>query len=92
MAPHAGGGAGERPPRTITIYLHNDCHLCAEALRVLAPIAAEHGARICERDIHADEGLLRAYLERVPVIELDGEELCEFVVDEPLLRARLAAH
>ena len=39
---------------------------------------------LCELDIRADEALHRAYFERVPVVALDGEELCEFVVDEPL--------
>ena len=76
---------------TITVYLHRDCHLCDQALAVLRPLAAEYGAALEERDIHADEALLRAYFERVPVIEVDGEELGEYTVDEPLVRARLAA-
>jgi glutaredoxin len=76
---------------TITVYLHRDCHLCERALAMLRPIAAEYGALIEERDIHDDEALLRAYFERVPVIELDGEELGEYFVDESLVRARLAA-
>ncbi|MDE3069880.1 MAG: glutaredoxin family protein [Acidobacteriota bacterium] len=71
--------------------MHHDCHLCDQALRALAPIAEEHGATVELRDIRRDDDLLRAYFERVPVIELDGEELCEFVLDESLVRARLAA-
>ena len=31
----------------------------------------------------------RAYFERIPVIELDGEELCEYFVEEALVRERL---
>lgn len=42
-----------------------------------------------ERDIEADDDLLRRYLERIPVVALDGEELFDFFVDEPLLRERL---
>ncbi len=41
------------------------------------------------RDIDADEALQRAYFERIPVIALDGEELFDYFIDEPLLRERL---
>ena len=36
-----------------------------------------------------DPELHRAYGERIPVLELDGEELFEFFVDEAELRQRL---
>ena len=42
-----------------------------------------------ERDITADEALHRAYFERIPVVALDGEELCDYFVDEALVRERL---
>ena len=42
-----------------------------------------------EVDIEADDELLRRYLERIPVVALDGEELFAFFVDEAGLRARL---
>ena len=76
---------------TVTIYTHADCHLCEEALAILHGMRAECGFELRELDIRADEDLHRAYFERVPVIALDGEELCELFVDEPLLRSRLAA-
>jgi hypothetical protein len=41
------------------------------------------------RDIEADDGLLRRYLERIPVVEVDGEEVFEFFIDEDELRRRL---
>jgi glutaredoxin len=75
---------------TVTVFTHADCHLCEEALDVLRGLQAEHPFELRELDIRADDALHMAYFERVPVIVLDGEELCEFVVDEPLLRARLA--
>jgi glutaredoxin len=76
---------------TVVVYSHADCHLCEQALAVLRALQSEHEFELRELDIRADERLHRAYFERVPVIELDGEELCEYVVDEPLLRRRLAA-
>jgi hypothetical protein len=44
-----------------------------------------------EVDIEADDDLLRRYLERIPVVALDGEELFDHFVDEVALRARLQA-
>jgi hypothetical protein len=44
-----------------------------------------------EVDIEADDELLRRYLERIPVVALDGDELFDHFVDEATLRARLQA-
>jgi glutaredoxin len=75
--------------RTVTVYTHDDCHLCEQALAVLQRLREAHGFELREVDIRSDEALHHAYFERVPVIVLDGEELCEYVVDEALLRQRL---
>ena len=40
--------------------------------------------------IKADDATFKTYLERIPVVALDGEELYAFFVDESDLRARLA--
>jgi hypothetical protein len=37
-------------------------------------------------DIESDDELLRRYLERIPVVTVDGEEAFEFFVDESTLR------
>ena len=50
----------------------------------------EHGFAIDEVDITGDDDLHRRYLERIPVIALDGEELFDYHVDERALAARLA--
>ena len=76
---------------TVTLFGRPGCHLCDDARAVLEPLAAELGFRLEERDIEADDALLKAHLERIPVIAVDGEELSSFWVDEPGLRARLAA-
>ena len=44
--------------------------------------------RACELDIKRDERLHRDYFERIPVVALDGEELCEYFVDDGALRER----
>jgi predicted thioredoxin/glutaredoxin len=69
------------------------CHLCDEALAVLERLRADPSLpelQIEAVDIEADEALLRSYLERIPVVCLDGEELYDFAVDERDLRLRLA--
>jgi glutaredoxin len=80
-----------REMATVTVYSQPDCHLCEEALASLARLQAELAFAIEERDITADDRLHRAYLERIPVIALDGEELCDYFLDEALLRERLDA-
>jgi glutaredoxin len=74
----------------ITVYLRPECHLCEEALAVLERIGVDLPFALTTRDIEADDALLKAYLERIPVIALDGEELYDFFVDEADLRTRLA--
>ena len=74
---------------TVTVYSKPDCHLCSDAIATLERLRGELGFELQEHDITADESLLRAYFERIPVIALDGEELFDFFVDEAILRERL---
>jgi glutaredoxin len=69
----------------LTLYGREGCHLCDEARAVLVGI----GEAFDEVDIESDDDLLKRYLERIPVIALDGEELYDFFVDERDLRRRL---
>ncbi|HEV3285049.1 MAG TPA: glutaredoxin family protein [Solirubrobacteraceae bacterium] len=73
----------------ITVYSRPECHLCADAMASLRALQLELGFALEERDITSDEGLLRAYFERIPVIALDGEELFDLFVEEATLRERL---
>ena len=84
----ASGGCNE--VREVVLYGRPGCHLCDEARAVLEGIRHELPFTLIERDIERDEGLFKAYLERIPVIALDGEELFDFFVDEAELRRRLA--
>jgi len=73
----------------ITVYSTPECHLCREALATLSAMQDELGFELAELDITADERLHRDYFERIPVVLLDGEELCEYFVEEALVRERL---
>jgi glutaredoxin len=69
----------------LILYGKPGCHLCDDARIVLQRI----GAPFEEIDITTDDALHAAYLERIPVVTLDGEERFEYFVDEPALRALL---
>ncbi len=73
----------------LTVYTKPGCHLCVEAIVALRRLQQELDFALEERDITADESLHRAYFERIPVIALDGEELCEYFVQEAVVRERL---
>jgi glutaredoxin len=77
-------------PPAVTIYGRPGCHLCDDALVVLERVRAEVPFALERVNIEDDDALLRAYLERIPVIALDGEEVYDYIVDEGDLRARLA--
>jgi glutaredoxin len=74
----------------ITLYGRPGCHLCDEAREALLRVRAHVPFTLREVDIEGDDDLLRRYLERIPVVSLDGEELFDFHVDEEALRGRLA--
>jgi glutaredoxin len=72
----------------VVLYGRPGCHLCDDARVVLERLREELGFVLRERDIEQDERLHRAYLERIPVVTIDGEEAFDFFVDEAELRAR----
>jgi hypothetical protein len=75
--------------REVVVYTRAGCHLCDDALAILERVRAEMPFALETRDIERDDALLARYLERIPVVEVDGEELFEFVVNEAELRRRL---
>ena len=76
--------------REVVLYGKPDCHLCDEARAVLERVRVELGFELVEQDITTDDALHRAYLERIPVVTIDGEEAFEYFVVEGELRRRLA--
>jgi hypothetical protein len=77
--------------KRVVLYTRQGCCLCDDALAVLERVRGSHpGAfAIEQRDIEADEALLRRYLERIPVVEVDGAELFELFVEESELEQAL---
>jgi glutaredoxin len=71
--------------RTVTLYGRPDCHLCDDARAALERVRAIHPFRLVEVNIETDDALLKRYLERIPVVALDGVELFDYFVDEQAL-------
>jgi Glutaredoxin-like domain (DUF836) len=73
----------------VVLYGREECCLCDEARAILERVRARRPFALVERDIDADEGLLRTYLERIPVVAIDGVEAFELFVDESEFVRRL---
>ncbi|HEY5318915.1 MAG TPA: glutaredoxin family protein [Solirubrobacteraceae bacterium] len=76
--------------RTVVLYGRVGCCLCDDAREVLERVRAQHPFALEERDIEQDDALLRAYLERIPVVTIDGAEAFELFVDEAELTRLIA--
>jgi hypothetical protein len=75
--------------RTVVLYGRDGCCLCDDAREILLRVRARRPFVLEDRDIDQDEKLLRAYLERIPVVTIDGVEQFELFVDESELERRL---
>ena len=74
----------------LVLYSRPGCHLCEQALEQLLALHREgYLFELHEVDIESDEELLRRMLERIPVLELNGEVVSELVLDQTSVRSRL---
>jgi glutaredoxin len=76
-------------PPIVTLYGRPGCCLCEEAREVIELVRARVPFDLQERNIEDDERLLKAYLERIPVVTIDGREMFELFVDEGALERAL---
>lgn len=84
------GTAPDARPK-VRLYERPDCHLCEQALEQLEALRAEGLSFEIERvDIESDDRLLRRHLERIPVIEVDGDEVCALGLDADAVLVKLA--
>ena len=74
----------------LTVHTRLYCHLCEAMLAALRDLQPELGFDLEVRDIDADPALAARYNEAVPVLCLEGREICRHVLDETALRACLA--
>jgi glutaredoxin len=75
----------------VVLYTRDGCHLCEEAREtILALRDSDHGFELREIDIDADDELHARFLERIPVVEVDGEVVAELHLEPGVLDAALA--
>jgi len=74
----------------VVLYGRPGCCLCDDARQLLLRVRADHPFTLRERDIESDDALMRVYLERIPVVTIDGVEAFELLVDEHELVRRLS--
>jgi hypothetical protein len=71
------------------VYYREGCHLCEEMLRALRGLQPRLGFVLYLVDVEGDAALMRRYDERVPVLSVDGREICDYRLDEAALRGAL---
>lgn len=73
---------------TLVVYSRQGCHLCEVLLEELLPLVRGH-FDVEVRDIDTREDWRETYNTRVPVVELEGEALCEYHLDRDKILALL---
>jgi hypothetical protein len=75
---------------TVTLYGKPGCCLCDDARVEVERLRERLGFVLEEVDVSLDAGLHREYGERIPVVAVDGREVCELHVDGSELERLLA--
>ncbi len=75
--------------RKLVMYTRAGCGLCEDMQEAVAASIAGTGATLTLIDISNDPQLHAAHGERIPVLLVDGEELCFGRLDEDLLEQAL---
>lgn len=74
----------------VVVYSRPGCHLCEEAIGQIIALHEEgYRFNLHEVDIESNDLLLRRHLERIPVVEVDGIEVSELILDRDGLKSRL---
>jgi glutaredoxin len=75
--------------KTITLYTKPDCHLCHEAERALHALQQEIPSSSCSLILTHDPRLFERYRYDIPVVAVEGVELCRHRVDVDKVRRAL---
>jgi Glutaredoxin-like domain (DUF836) len=74
----------------VVVYGRAGCHLCEDALALIERVRSRVPFVLEQRDIESNDEWFKRYLERIPVVEIDGEVAFELFVDERQLERRLS--
>jgi len=68
----------------LKVYSRQGCHLCEQLVEELLPLVrGKLEIEVC--DVDACEEWCRQYATRVPVVEYDGELVCQYHLDREAL-------
>lgn len=72
------------------LFSRQQCHLCDDLHRAALPILAAAEQELEVIDVDSKPELAALYGVRVPVLECDGELVCQYVFDDEAVKQRLA--
>ncbi len=70
--------------RTLVVFSRQGCHLCEQLIEELLPLVRGR-LEVVVRDIDSREDWKTEYDTRVPVVEYDGEPICQYHLDRDAL-------
>lgn len=73
----------------LTIYSKKNCHLCDIAKETLLRLRQEFPFSLTEIDIEKDRRAYEKYKYLIPVIEIDGEKVFNYRINEDELKRLL---
>ena len=75
--------------KELLLYGRPGCHLCEDMGAALEEFRSEYGFRLREIDVDGDPGLAARFGALIPVLALDGREICHYHLDPVALRRAL---
>ncbi len=70
--------------KSLQVYSRRGCHLCEQLIEELLPLVQGQLA-VDVRDIDSRDDWRTAFDIRIPVVEFDGEFVCEHILDKDAL-------
>ncbi len=74
----------------ISVYSRPGCHLCDQLVDMLLPLVRDLAVvDVCDVDSRSD--WRERFGDRVPVVEVDGQFVCQYTLDAAALKQALTA-
>jgi hypothetical protein len=70
--------------KTLDVYSKQGCHLCEQLIEELLPLVRGRLA-VVVHDVDSREDWKKDYDTRIPVVEYDGEFICQYHLDRDAL-------
>lgn len=77
--------------KTLAVYSRHGCHLCEQLIEEILPIVRGR-LEVVVHDIDSREDWRRKYDTRIPVVEYDGEPICQYHLDRDALTQILSSN